>query len=98
VKKIRRGRTAIEATINFVNREENNMATGVHTSVEGVKSTCGKLEISPSHRSATSNVYASGGHTVKQAKHGGGGKTHAGKRGTKETPEKLGSAHHKRGH
>lgn len=76
------------------------MANGssAHSTVGTVKSTCDSLEVSPSHKSATSNVYASGGTTAKQHKHSGGGKTHAGKRGTKETPEKLGPAHHKRGH
>ena len=74
------------------------MATGVHTSVEGVKAVCNKLEASPSCHSSTSNVYASGGHTAKQPKHSGKGKTHSGKRSTKETPEKIGMAHHKRGH
>lgn len=67
-------------------------------SIGAVKSTCDGLEVSPSHKSSTSNVYASGGHTVKQKKHSGSGKTHSGSRGTKETPEKLGGAHHKRGH
>lgn len=76
------------------------MANGssAHSTIGTVKSTCDSLECSPSHKSQTSNVYASGGHTVKQHKHSGAGKTHAGKRGTKETPEKLGGAHHKRGH
>jgi len=74
------------------------MGTSAHQGIGTVKSTCNSLEVSPSQRSQTSNVYASGGHTVKQAKHSGAGKTHAGKRGTKETPQKLSGMHHKRGH
>lgn len=73
------------------------MATGVHTSVEGVKSTCKGLEVSPSGHSASSPVYGKG-KTASQPSRGHGGKTHAGKRSTKETPEKLGGAHAKRGH
>ena len=74
------------------------MGTSAHQGIGTVKSTCNSLEVSPSQRSQTSNVYASGGQTAKQHKHSGGGKTHAGKRGTKETPQKIGTAHHKRGH
>jgi hypothetical protein len=76
------------------------MANGstAHQGIEAVKSTCNSLEVSPSHRSQTSHVYASGGQTPKQHKHSGSGKTHAGKRGTKETPQKLSGMHHKRGH
>jgi len=76
------------------------MANGstAHATIETVKSSCKSLEASPSCHSATSNVYASGGSTAKQPKHSGAGKTHAGHRGTKETPEKLHPAHHKRGH
>jgi hypothetical protein len=74
------------------------MGSTANQNIGTVKSTCASLEVSPSHKSQTSNVYASGGHTVKQKKHSSGGKTHAGKRGTKETPQKLTGAHHKRGH
>lgn len=76
------------------------MANGstAHTTVEAVKASCRSLETSPSCHSESSNVYASGGHTTPPAKHSGAGKTHSGKRGTKETPEKLGAAHNKRGH
>lgn len=72
--------------------------SNANESIGAVKATCNSLECSPSHNSASSNVYASGGHTAKAEKHSGKGKTHAGKRGTKETPEKLSGAHHKRGH
>jgi hypothetical protein len=68
-----------------------------NANIATVKSTCDSLECSPSHRSQTSNVYAHGGKTVKQAKVTRG-KTHAGHRGTKETPQKLSGMHHKRGH
>ncbi len=74
------------------------MGTTANQSIGAVKSTCNSLEVSPSQRSQTSNVFASGGHTVKQKKHSSSGKTHAGKRETKETPQKIGTAHHKRGH
>ncbi len=74
------------------------MGTTANQSIGAVKSTCNSLEVSPSQRSQTSNVFASGGQTAKAHKHSGAGKTHAGKRGTKETPQKIGAAHHKRGH
>ena len=74
------------------------MGSTANQNIGTVKSTCNSLEVSPSHRSQTSNVYASGGQTPKQHKHSSGGKTHAGKRGTKETPQKIGAAHKKRGH
>lgn len=76
------------------------MAQGktAQSTIGEVKAHINALEVSPSCHSSTSNVYASGGHTASQPKHSGGGKTHSGKRGTKETPEKLGPAHHKRGH
>jgi hypothetical protein len=73
------------------------MATGVHTSVEGVKAVCSKLEVSPSKSSASSPVHGKG-HTPSAGARGHASKTHSGKRGTKETPQKLGSAHAKRGH
>lgn len=66
-------------------------------SIEQVKATCNKLEISPSCHSASSPIYGKGS-TPKQPQRGHGSKTHAGKRGTKETPEKLGAAHAKKGH
>jgi hypothetical protein len=68
-------------------------------STSEVAAHCKSLEVSPSvDTSKTSHVYASGGQTPKQHKHSGGGKTHSGKRGTKETPQKLSGMHHKRGH
>jgi hypothetical protein len=76
------------------------MAQGktAQSTISEVVSHTKSLEVSPSVHSSTSNVYASGGQTVRQYKHGSGGKTHSGKRGTKETPQKLMGAHHKRGH
>lgn len=77
------------------------MANGktAHMTVQEVKNICHDLEVSPSCHSETSNVYASGGSTVTQPKHGDGGKTHAGSRGqTKEVPTKFNPANEKRGH
>jgi len=71
--------------------------TSAHGTIESVKSTCNSLEISPSQKSATSPVYGKG-KTASQPQRGHSSKTHAGKRATKETPEKLGGAHSKRGH
>jgi len=53
-------------------------------SIEQVKSTCNKLEISPSCHSASSPIYH------------GGGKAHA--KGAKATASKLPKAHSKKGH
>jgi hypothetical protein len=59
---------------------------------------CKSLEVSPSvNTGKTSNVYASGGHTVKQKEHPTGGKSVA-KGGTEHTSSKFGSAHAKKGH
>lgn len=56
------------------------------------------LEVSPSvNTGKTSNVYASGGHTVKQKEHPTGGKS-VGKGETGHTPSKFASAHAKKGH
>ncbi len=73
-------------------RKEKQMHT-----VDEVKECCDELEVSPSKRSASSPVYGKG-KTPTQPQRGHGSKTHAGKRGTKETPERLSPAHAKRGH
>jgi hypothetical protein len=73
------------------------MGSTANQAIGTVKSTCNSLEVSPSHKSATSPVYNKG-REQKPPHRGHSGKTHAGHRGTKETPEKFGGAHHKRGH
>ena len=75
------------------------MANGktAQSTISEVVSHCHGLECSPSKSSASSPVYGKG-KTAKQPAHPSKGKTHAGKRGTKETPEKFGQAHAKKGH
>jgi hypothetical protein len=75
------------------------MAVGktAQCSVSEVAAHSKSLEVSPSKNSPSSPVYGKG-KTASQPAHPSSGKTHAGKRGTKETPEKFGAAHAKKGH